>query len=76
MSLKLNIRANECPYYLDLSAPTAVQMKSVVKGHDPNHRIGRKRSSFWAREISYAVLVLVLLIAAFGSFLVIAVFAR
>lgn len=74
--LRLNRRTNECPYYLDLSAPTAVQMKSVVKGHDLNYQIGRKRSSFWTREISYAALVLVLLIAAFGSFVVIAVVAR
>lgn len=72
--LRPNRRANEAPYYLDLATPTPVQVKSAVRGHDPNYRIGRR--SRWTREFSYALLLLFILIAAFGSFLVIAEFAR
>lgn len=69
--LRQNRRANECPYFdLDLPSPTSVQMKSAVKGHDPSYRIRRKRSH-WPREFGYAVLVLILLLAAFGSLFII-----
>lgn len=67
-------RPNTCT--TDYFPPNHAQLSRTVKGHDPHYRIGAKRSRFWAREISYGVLVLILLLAAFGSVFVIAEFAR
>lgn len=58
----------------DSSTPNHAQMISAVKGHDPYVRIGRR--SFWAREFGYAVLVVVIVLLAFASFVVIAAALR
>lgn len=51
-------------------APHKTYMKNVVKGSDRNYRIRPKRSGLY--HFGYAVLVLILLVAAFGSLFILA----
>jgi len=72
-----NRRKNEPPYYLsdegkEYHDPNHAQMISAVKGGDKYHRIRPTRTPFWLQQLGYAVMVLVLLILAFGSLFVIA----
>ena len=52
--------------------PNHAQLSTAVKGGDRYYRIRPKRRSFWLQQFGYAVLVLIILIAAFGSLFVIA----
>jgi len=56
----------------DRYAPHETYMKNVVKGGDRYYRIRPKRRSFWLQQFGYAVMVLFILLAAFGSLFVIA----
>jgi hypothetical protein len=69
--LRENRRQTGAPYYLDLDTPTAIQMKSVVKGND-RYKIRPKRPWLWLQQFGYALLVLVLLIVSFGALFIIA----
>lgn len=46
------------------------QLSKAVKGHDPYCRIGARRS-FWLKEFSKALVLLILFIATVASFIVI-----
>lgn len=52
--------------------PNHAQLTSAVKGGDRYYRIRPKRTPFWLQQFGYAVVVLILLIASFGSLFVIA----
>lgn len=73
--LRINRRKDECPYYLSEEGkryyePNHAQLITAVKGRDQYHRIRPKRTPL--QQFGYAVLVLILLIASFGSLFVIA----
>jgi len=70
-----NRRKSEPPFYLCTEKyfpPNAMQISSAVKGHDIAHEQRRRRRAFWKQEFLYGLLVLALLIIAFGSLFIIA----
>lgn len=76
--LRPNRRKDEPPFYLAEEryfTPNHAQLSAAVKGNDPRHRIRPKRG-FWIQQFLYALLVLILLCAAFGSLFVIAAALR
>lgn len=52
--------------------PNHAQLSRVVKGHDPNYRIRPKRSFL----TSYAILIGIILLAVFGSLILVVTVAR
>jgi hypothetical protein len=77
--LKPNRRKNEAPFYLCAEKyfePNTTQIRSAVKGRDVMHDQRQKRGTFWTREFLYGLLVLAILITAFGALFIIAAAIR
>jgi hypothetical protein len=77
--LRPNRRKNAAPYYLCTEKyfpPNAMQVSSAVKGRDVLHEQRKKRRAFWKQEFLYGLLVLAILIIAFGSLFIIAAAIR
>lgn len=72
MSLRINRRKDEAPYYLDLSMPNHTQLSTAVKGRDVLHDDRMKRRSFFRQQLGYALVVLGLLVLTFAALFVIA----